>query len=71
MWQLYGMSKGRTIFVVGTMIFSFFFMAACIVNPLLWPIGGIIVAIFFAKRHKLMTKREKLIKQWQAENSQH
>jgi hypothetical protein len=65
MWQLYGMSQARIGSTIGIIIVSFMFIATCLLNPLLWPIGGIVAIVYFAKRRRLQKKRQKLVTDWQ------
>jgi hypothetical protein len=69
LWQLYGMSKAKLVTYIGMIVASFMFLTACVMNPLLWPLGAIVGFILYAKYRRLLKKRKRLVDNWQAEQS--
>lgn len=69
MWQLYGLGSIKLAVGIGLIIASFFFLFACLTFPPLWPIGIIVATIFYVKYHRLLKKRERLVREWHAEQS--
>ncbi|MDB5168491.1 MAG: hypothetical protein JWO55_749 [Candidatus Saccharibacteria bacterium] len=66
MWQLYGLSNVKLAFTIGLIIASFFFLFACLTFPPFWPLGIVIIILFYTKYRRLLKKRERLVVEWHA-----
>ena len=64
MWQLSGTSNAKLLAIFALTVASFFFIAMCFIFPPFWPLGIIIATVFFFRYRRLVSKRERLAREW-------